>query len=181
MSNDEPVWFIQVRETTYGPYSEDRMRAFAGEGRLSARSMVSLERDGDYHTAADDEILAGFFVEAGSITPEPDASASPQGQGAMTTSPGSAARFVIFARITEHSRAGFMGVLSGYGIAIEAMDDVWLLSAHASAATLRNAMSRVLSSEDVLFVADASQGASAWFNVGQETDKRIRQFWQESE
>ncbi len=164
----DPVWFIKVKETVYGPYNDARMRTFASEGRLNHRSMVSQDKDGPFHRAGEDDFFASFLPRPSTETP-------------VQNTPSQARRFVVFARISEFSRPTFIETLSGFGIAIEAMPDVWLLSAHASAATLRNAMSQVLGAEDSLFIADASKGSSAWFNVGQDTDNRIRQFWQESE
>ncbi|MDQ7018410.1 MAG: GYF domain-containing protein [Robiginitomaculum sp.] len=164
----DPVWFIKVKETVYGPYNEARLRTFASEGRLNRRSMVSQNKDGPFQSAGEDDFFASFLP----LT-SPDKT--------VQSTPAQARRFVVFARISEISRPAFIETLSGFGIAIEAMPDVWLLSAHASAATLRNAMSQVLEAEDSLFIADATKGSSAWFNVGQDTDNRIRQFWQESE
>jgi hypothetical protein len=164
----EPVWFIKVKETIYGPYSEARMRTFANEGRLNSRSQVSQDKNGPFGTAGEDTVFASLLPTA-------------RAENAAQSTLAQARRFVIFARIGEASRPAFMEVISSFGIAIEAMPDVWLLSAHAQAATLRNAMSQVLGAEDSLFIADASQGNSAWFNLGQDTDNRIRQFWQESE
>jgi GYF domain 2 len=164
----EPIWYIKVRETIYGPYGDAKMRSFAGEGRLGGHSMVRAGQDGEFAPASEVEALATIL-------------ALPRTGGTKTERPAQNRRFVIFAQISQNSHATFMETLSGFGVAIEAMPNVWLLSAQASAANLRNAMSRVLDSEDSLFITDASKGTSAWFNVGQNTDKRIREFWQESE
>ena len=164
----EPAWFIKVKETVYGPYNEARMRTFASEGRLNGRSRVSQDKNGPFHAAGEEAVFASLLPKAHQENTEPAASSK-------------ACRFVVFARLGETSRPAFIEVISSFGIAIEAMPEVWLLSAHASAATLRNAMSQVLGAEDSLFIADATKGNSAWFNVGQDTDNRIRQFWQESE
>lgn len=166
--NGEPVWFIKVRDTIYGPYDRERMRTFATEGRLSGRSQIGTDRDGPFGAAGEDAMLVDCFTPAGTGHSE-------------SAAPSQTRRFVIFARICDDSRGSFMESLSSFGVAIEAMPDVWLLNAQTRASTLRNAMSHVLGSEDSLFVADASKGVSAWFNLGQDTDKRIRQFWQESE
>jgi len=170
--NDAPHWFIKVKDTVYGPYGEERLRSFAQEGRLSARSLISTQRDGEFQSAGEDPMLAAFLNQSAERTDIANTSGS---------APGKAHRFVLYAQISERSRATFAQTISSFGVAIEAMPDVWLLCAHASAAALRNAMSQVLGAEDLLFIADASQGSSAWFNVGQDVDGRIRQFWQESE
>ncbi len=167
-TNAMPQWYIKVKDTVYGPYDEERLQLFASEGRLGARSLVCTEKNGLFIPAIEDEILTTFL-------------GGPVQQKSENAQPTTAHRFVVFAKISYHSRATFMESLSSFGVAIEAMPEVWLLSAHANAATLRNAMSHVLGSEDTLFIADASKGRSAWFNVGQETDARIRQFWQDSE
>ncbi|PHS28942.1 MAG: hypothetical protein COA85_02435 [Robiginitomaculum sp.] len=164
----ETVWFIKVKETVYGPYNEEQMHVFTREGRLNSRSRISQDKNGPFHAAGEDNVFASLLPKTGQQNTEQTASSK-------------ACRFVVFARVGEISRPAFIEVISNFGIAIEAMPDVWLLSARASTATLRNAMSQVLRAEDSLFIADATKGSSAWFNVGQDTDKRIRQFWQESE
>ncbi|PHS24608.1 MAG: hypothetical protein COA84_08930 [Robiginitomaculum sp.] len=170
--NDAPHWFIKVKDTVYGPYNEERLRTFAHEGRMSARSLISTQKEGEFQSASEDPVLAEFLNQPAPRTDPANTSGN---------APGKSCRFVVYAQISEHSRSTFMESLSSFGVAIEAMPDVWLLSAHASAAALRNAMSQVLGAEDLLFIADASQGSSAWFNVGQDADNRIRQFWQDSE
>ncbi len=164
----DPKWFIKVREAVYGPYTPERMQVFATEGRLSARSQVSMDEGGEFFAASDDETLAVYFTHSNAGTTN-------------FTAPSPSRRFVIFAKVTDESRSAFVDVLSGFGVAIEAMSNVWLLTAPAHADTLRNAMSQVLGHDDVLFIADASKGNSAWFNIGQDADGRIRQFWQDSE
>ncbi len=167
MTESMAQWFIKVRDTVYGPYSEARMAAFVSEGRLSGRSMVCATNDGEFHAASEEPGLEAYLNQ--------------NNASKATDRPAAHRRFVIFAQIDDESRGVFLQKLAGFGVAIEAMPNVWLLNAQARADGLRNAMSQVLGSQDSLFIADASKGSSAWFNIGQDADGRIRQFWQESE
>ncbi len=166
--SSKPRWFIKVKETVYGPYGEERMKTFAREGRLNARSQVRIGAEGEFLTAQDDTELASLLTQT-------------HGEISKAEEPSTSHRFVIFAKITESSHANFVETLSDFGVATEVMPEVWLLSAPARADALRNALSQALGHDDALFIADASKGKSAWFNIGKDADSLIRQFWQESE
>lgn len=165
MSDEPSAWYIKARDTLYGPFGLERLRAFAAQGRFSARSLVSQSRGGTFRAAAEEPVLAALLQNASA----PSAAA-----------PEPMRRFVIFARTGEDSYPGFMDRLSQAGEAVEAMDNIWLLRAPLCAHRLRNTLSQALGPDDCLFIADASGGTSAWFNLGQPMDARIRQFWQQS-
>ncbi len=174
MSEDKGAWFIKVRGTVYGPYSDDRMQGFIKESRVGARSLVSHDRDGDFERADDNPVMANWL----SLEQE---SAPQQTPVATVSAQSGPRRFVIFTQLSSASRAGFVDTLADFGVALEVMPGLWLLSANSAATQLRNALTHNLQEDDQIFIADASMGQSAWFNIGQEADARIREFWQNSE
>ena len=159
-----PQWFIRVREQLYGPYALEQMRALAAQNRLAGKSMTSRTRQGPFQCAADDPLLAAEVLDVPGTNP---------GQEQITAH----RQLVVMARVGEDSLPAFMQSLSSFGVAIEVFKNFWLLNAPLTAEQVRNALSRDLQKEDALFVADASHGASSWFNLGQVLDMRIRQFW----
>ncbi len=159
-----PQWFVQVQDRLYGPYGLEQMRAFAAQNRLGRQTMTSRTRQGPFACAADDPALAGLF---------PDMPGASPGQEQITAQ----RQLVVMAAVSEDSFPAFMQSLSGFGTAIEVFKNFWLLKAPFTAEQVRNALSRDLSKQDAVFIADASHGASSWFNVGQTLDARIRQFW----
>jgi len=54
---------------------------------------------------------------------------------------------------------------------------VWLLHSDNSAGAIRNELVQHLGNTDNVFIADASRGKMAWFNLGPEADARIRKVW----
>ena len=56
-------WFVKVEGQIYGPYTPAQMRAFVGEGRIAAHSLVSDERDGEFAAASTQDALSDWFSE----------------------------------------------------------------------------------------------------------------------
>ncbi len=52
------TWRVKVEDTVYGPYSGHQMRAFIGEGRIIADSIVKPAASGRWHRAGSDPVLA---------------------------------------------------------------------------------------------------------------------------
>jgi hypothetical protein len=55
------AWTINVSGRLYGPFTSDRMRGFAREGRLAAHSLVTREGTTDWHEARDEPEFADLF------------------------------------------------------------------------------------------------------------------------
>jgi hypothetical protein len=80
------AWTINVSGRLYGPFTSDRMRSFAREGRLAAHSLVTREGTLDWHEARDEPEFADLFyppskdnaVSGHETLPSPGASAAPE-------------------------------------------------------------------------------------------------------
>lgn len=158
------TWFVKVDGRVYGPYTAAQMRAYVGEGRVAAHSLVSIEREVGWKPAADVEILRGWLDEA-------------RGARKIETPAGQLANFIIIAQTSETSAGPFEAAMSHLGECVKINDGAWLLRAGLNATTLRNELSHLLDRDDRLMVVDASHDRTAWFNLGQETDQKIRDLW----
>ena len=57
-------WFVKVEGRVYGPYTPPQMRAFVGEGRIAAHSMVSADKDGNFTPASNIEDFKSWFGDS---------------------------------------------------------------------------------------------------------------------
>ncbi|MEO1039240.1 MAG: DUF4339 domain-containing protein [Pseudomonadota bacterium] len=160
-------WYVKVDGRVYGPYTAAQMRAFVTEGRVATHSMVSETRDDGWREASHIAQFKAWLDEARQ-SPNDKGGDKPQRRSA---------NFVIIAEVDDEHRAGFEAALADFGDAEGITSGVWLLRGAASAADLRNELSHLLGREDKLLVVDASRDRTAWFNLGQDADQRIRELW----
>ncbi|MCW5725228.1 MAG: DUF4339 domain-containing protein [Maricaulaceae bacterium] len=158
-------WHVKVDGRVYGPYTPAQMRAYIGEGRVAAHSLVSPHREHGWAPAGDCEALQAWLEEAR------------RGPGARPEPQGPAANFVIFVDSAGGDLSAFERALSYFGDAERVFAGVWLLRGVASASELRNELSHLLDRDDRLMVIDASRDQSAWFNLGGEADATLRALW----
>lgn len=158
------TWFVKVDGRVYGPYTAAQMRAYVGEGRVAAHSLVSIEREEGWKPAADIELLRGWLDEA-------------RGAQKPATPAGQLANFIVIAQMTESTAAPFEAAMGHLGECAKVAHGVWVLRAGLNATTLRNELSHLLDRDDRLMVVDATHDRTAWFNLGQETDQKIRDLW----
>ena len=190
------MWRINVSGQVYGPYTGHQIKAFAAEGRVAAHSIVQTGEAGPWITAIDDPVLAQFFVvsQPPAATPMAQpiqhkkfaAPAEPHQQArateinsahnSATTDPN--ANFIIIGDIRGRSSAPFEAALNRLGTNYRLNQLVWLLHSDKSAGAIRNELVQHLGQTDSVFIADASRGKMAWFNLGPEADARIRKVWQ---
>jgi hypothetical protein len=169
------AWTINVGGRLYGPYTSERMRGFAGEGRLSPQSLVTREGTSDWREAHDEPEFAGLF---GAGAPQSEASAA-NGNGAAaqeTTQP--RAQIAIFFDVKSRVSNNFEQTILDLGPAYKVLPNVWIVSTAETANAVRNRLVQELGKLDSLFVVDATRGKSAWFNFGPEADVKIRRVWQ---
>ena len=160
-------WFVKVEGRVYGPYTPPQMRAFVGEGRIAAHSMVSADKDGNFTPASNIEDFKSWFgdSEGGTVVEK-------------RVPPGARpANFVIITDIKSENSTDFRASLSAYGDVEPVTPGVWLLRGPTTAAVLRNELSHVLDRADKLLIIDASHDRAAWFNLGSEADQNIRDLW----
>ncbi|MDE2134084.1 MAG: DUF4339 domain-containing protein [Alphaproteobacteria bacterium] len=179
-------WTISVNGHTYGPYTAEQMRSFAGEGRLAAHSLVARDGEELFHPAAADSELAALFQLATPTPAKPvfftaSADSGQQNFGRNEDeSSGERAHYVIVADMKSRSISGLEEEIFNFGSAYPIMPQAWILSSEASINTIRTALVKRLGKIDTLFVADATHDKAAWFNFGPEAESRIRRIWQKT-
>ena len=65
------------------------------------------------------------------------------------------------------------------GPAYKISTNVWVVHTPTGAPEVVNSLTQHLGSTDRLFVVDATRNRTAWFNMGPETDAKIRQVWRQ--
>ena len=191
-------WYVQVDNQAYGPYTEEQMQAFVSEGRVNENSLITnAPESGYFHAVAYDvfklwsgtgqAIAVGAETQTYQLTtpytpqyavPEPVV-ATPEPSQAMSNAPTNV--FLVMAEIRSGGAMEFLKALQSYGIAQRIGDTVWLLRSGTGVEQLRNALSQSLDRQDRLFILDSSANKTAWFNIGADLDKRIRELWDEDE
>lgn len=173
------TWTIKANDKSYGPYTLEQMRTFAGEGRLAAHSFVARDGELTYRTAADDPVLAVLFRPQAPVqrpvffTAEGDIGRAREEPEASPLS-----RFLIVADMKSRSIAGVEEEIHRYGQATQLTPQAWMLVSDMTLNALRNNLIQKLGRIDMLFIVDATHNKAAWFNFGPEADSRIRRIWQ---
>lgn len=173
------AWTINVGGRVYGPYTSDRMRAFAGEGRLAPKSLVAREGTSDWHEAHDEPEFANLF---GAHEAAPVEAASTNGNAAPVLEAAQLprAQLAIFVDVKSGVSNNFEQTILDLGPAYRLLSNVWIVATHESANAVRNRLVQELGKLDSLFVIDTTRGKSAWFNFGPEADAKIRRIWQKT-
>lgn len=183
------AWNINVSGRQYGPFTSERMRSFASEGRLAPHSLVALEGMTDWREARDEPEFADLFAPSGkdhviSIATQKPVAAAPapaNGYAAEQEKPsGTRAHFAVVVDIKSGSKGNIEETMSSFGPAYRLLPNVWIVSTNQSVNAVRNRLIQELGSADSLFVVDASRGKAAWFNFGPDADVRIRRVWQKA-
>jgi len=84
---------------------------------------------------------------------------------------------LVMAEFRSGQAMGFLQALQKQGTAQRIGDTVWLLRTVREATELRNILSQTMNREDRLFILDSFKNQTAWFNIGSDMDRRIREFW----
>ena len=180
------AWSINVSGRLYGPFTSERMRSFAGEGRLAAHSLVAREGTADWHEASEEPEFADLFAPQAAVKEPapPSISArlptppSPRGElGPAEKSDRGRAHFAIVLDQKSRPSGNLEEAIVSLGPAYRLLPNVWILSTDHSVNAVRNRVVQELGKADSLFVVDASRGKAAWFNFGPEADTRIRRVW----
>jgi hypothetical protein len=181
------TWTIKANDRSYGPYTLDQMRIFAGEGRLAPHSLVAQDDETNFHPASGDGELAALFRPAVPPAQPPQRPVFFTAEGdigrtfARQESAAVQARFLIVADMKSRSISGLEEEIYRCGQAIALMPQAWLLTSEMTINALRNSLMQKLGRIDVLFIVDATRNKAAWFNYGPEADSRIRRVWQEAQ
>lgn len=165
------AWWVQVRGQAYGPYSEIQMAAFVKEGRVKPSTLVSAAADGAWRQASTVDGVRDFFRAERSFAESAPASAAAEKPGADI------ANMFVFAEIFSGATMKFLAALEGMGLVVDMAPNLWLIRTRYSVGAIRNALSQTLETGDRFIVVDASRDRLAWFNLGPETDVRIKGVW----
>jgi hypothetical protein len=179
------VWTISVNGQIYGPYGASDMRKFAAEGRLSAQSLIAREGESLYLPAERDEDLAPLFrTKPAPARPTFFTADGDAGRGfgrAETDESSESSHFIIVADMKSRSISGLEEEIFRLGHACQLTPQSWVLSSNQPINAVRSALVQKLGKIDVLFIVDASNDKSAWFNYGPEAESRIRRIWQKTQ
>ena len=181
------AWTINVGGRLYGPYSSERLRSFASEGRLAPTSLIAHEGASDWREAREEPEFFDLFVPSPKETGralgpavEPKPAPAPMAATSADVPEGKLAQFAIVIDVKSHSSGGLEQAIMSLGSAHRLVHNVWILSTQQTVNAVRNRLVSELGKSDSLFVVDASRGKAAWFNFGPDADVRIRRVWQKA-
>ena len=185
------TWTISVGGRSYGPYTAEQMRGFAGEGRLAPQSLVARGNENQFRPAGEDAALAALFRPAATpaqpqqprqfFTAEGNEEIPSFGRGEGEMPTGERAHFIIVADMKSRSISGLEEEIFNLGPAVPIMPQAWLLASDMAINQIRQTLVQKLGKLDMLFIADATHDKAAWFNFGPEADIRVRRLWSRQE
>ncbi len=183
------AWTINVGGRLYGPYSAERLRSFASEGRLAPTSLIAHEGASDWREAREESEFCDLFTQGPKetvraivpvVTAMPAPTPAPMATSIADIPEGKLAQFAIVIDVKSHSSGGLEQAIMSLGSAHRLVHNVWILSTQQTVNAVRNRLVSELGKSDSLFVVDASRGKAAWFNFGPDADVRIRRVWQKA-
>ena len=181
------AWTMNIGGRLYGPFTSERMRAFAGEGRLAAHSLVAREGSTDWHEARDEPEFADLFGPRANPSepvlrsvPSQPAEQAPAARAKTESSEPIRSHFAILIDRRSNSGGNIDDAVHSLGPAYRLLPNVWILTTEQTANAVRNRLVQELGKLDSLFVIDASRGKAAWFNFGPEVDAHIRRVWRKA-
>jgi len=198
-------WFVQVSGQVYGPYDNGAMQSFVSEGRVNAASKITNDPSGGFYDAAAYDIY-NFWAGTGQArvnAPEPtlhrfsaisetplsaplaepkalDATPEAERPEALSKAASAQGVFTIMAEIRSGDTMAFLQTLQSFGRVERIGETLWALRGLTTVEQLRNALSSTLGRQDRMFIVDSVSNRTAWFNIGADLDKRIRDLWDES-
>ena len=193
-------WYVLVDGQSYGPYSQDVMTAFVGEGRVISASLISTDAQQGFVAAGSLPVFQHWigralkmaqpqvqshgaasptsFQTPSNVRPHTQAQTTP----VQTQQPVQASMqdtlFIVMAEVDPKTGMNFLRTLQSFGHVQRISDSVWLLQARHSLGEVKDALSVSLTKRDRLFVHDCFANQQAWENIGADLDGRIRQMWQ---
>lgn len=184
-------WVLEVQGRIYGPYTGHALKEYARQGRVAPHSTVARTGrpagEEEWVRAADDPVLGTLFEGAGPVaTPvrsrmtraaDDDTSYGPaKGQVDRRTQPTSF-NIVIVTDVKSRSSGPLETAILSLGPAFKVAANTWIVHTPSGAPEVVNLLTPHVGSADRLFVVDATRNRTAWFNMGPETDAKIRQVW----
>lgn len=181
----EGHWSLKHGDDIYGPYTYEAMEAYIAEGRVAGHSIIAKTGTEEWQPAKDVPIFAGFFDEERanmtSSTPSHPRDREPvygpkKGQIDRRKRP-ETSNFIVITDIKSRHGATLEQNIMALGSVLKVANNAWIINCAGTAPGILNQLSKVVSKQDGLFVADATRDRTAWFNFGPETDAKIRRVW----
>lgn len=160
-------WYIQVETQAYGPFDDAALWGFMNEGRVSAQSLISNSPATGYSPVSANPTLMNWLAQVPGIAQKTVAPA-------QTMKP---SVFLVMGEIRSGRGMQFLQTLQGLGRVQRVGDTLWLLQARASADMIRDVLGQPLDQSDRLFVMDAFENETAWFNLSPDMDSQIAEIW----
>jgi len=166
-------WYVLVDGQSYGPYTQDVMTGFVGEGRVISATLISTDAQQGFVAAGSLPVFQHWIGRAlqmaqpqvhthGTASPtsfQTPSNVRPQTQTApvQTQQPAQVSMqetlFIVMAEVDPKTGMNFLRTLQSFGHVQRISDSVWLLQARHSLSEVKDALSVSL-------------------------DGRIRQMWQ---
>ena len=130
-------WFVRVGDQDYGPYTDEMMRRFVVEGRVSATSEISADpNSGYFHASRYAEFHGWQAGEAPTVSSKP------------------VTRHLVMAELRSGRSLDFLRQMQTYLQCTRIGDTVWLVDGAESTQSLTAALQSVVASNDRLFIVD---------------------------
>ncbi|MEQ9520044.1 MAG: hypothetical protein RLN89_11470 [Parvibaculum sp.] len=178
-------WSLKYGDDVYGPYTYEAMEGYIAEGRVAANSIIAPTGSEDWQEAHNVTVFAGFFDEERATVTASTPShprdretvyGSKKGQVDRRKRPDTS-NFIIITDIKSRHGATLEQTIMSLGSALKVANNAWVINCAGTAPGILNQLSKIVSKQDGLFVADATRDRTAWFNFGPETDAKIRRVW----
>ena len=191
------AWTIKVGERVYGPYTAERMRALADDGRLAANSLIARQGTTDWREARLETEFVTWFAQPGGPSPAAPGAVAPShvapnqvapsrpetapaniGGLGTQSEPREKTQFVIVIEVRSGTSGDLESMVSSLGPSFRLFPNMWIVSTHQSVAGIRNFLVPQLGERDQLFIVDATRGKASWINFAPETAAHIRKIWE---
>ena len=188
-------WTLKAGEKVYGPYTLERLRALADDGRFGPQSLIAPEGASDWREANLEADFAGWFSAPAPKPNAPDSktadtrlasAATAATADATTPAPSKSAdarektQYVIVLDVKSGRHADIDTMIGGLGSAYQLFPMVWILASNQTPAGIRNTLLPHLATRDILFIVDATHGKATWLNFAPEAAAHIRSIWQKA-
>jgi hypothetical protein len=186
-------WVLQVSGRIYGPYTGHALKEYAREGRVVPQSVVArtgqAAGEENWLAASEDPVLSTLFDNTQPITAQPvlnpssaekQVSYGPRKTQVDRRAKPTAFNIMIVADVKTRSSGPMENALMSLGPSFKLSANAWVVHTPSGAPEVVNLLTQHLGSSDRLFVVDATRNRTAWFNMGPETDAKIRQVWKQN-
>ncbi|MEM8617318.1 MAG: hypothetical protein AAGF20_10325 [Pseudomonadota bacterium] len=165
---DPPRWRILVSGVVYGPYTLGQMRSFEAEGRLSPMSQVSDGEGGAFLLADEQDALAGIFHARQERAVADESHGEPEVGNH---------RYMVVCHARSERRALLIETLNVFGLFVEPLPMVFLLTTSAPLPELHRQISALLAYDEKVIMANTDKGRLAWQGLRDDVTQHIHTLW----